>query len=137
MNNAESERSLPALLHPAIQNAMRLLSVFAIAAILVLAYGSDSLDVDHDADRPGGIRHVLQIDINEAGVQEWTLMPGIGTLTAQRILDDRKTKGPFLSLSDLNRVSGIGPKTIKEISPYCCVVSVATSPARKSLFAER
>jgi len=52
------------------------------------------------------------ININSATMEELIMLPGIGPALAQRIVDDRSAHGPFVSVEDLERVSGIGPKTI-------------------------
>ncbi len=57
------------------------------------------------------------IDINTAGLAELQLLPGIGPALAQRILDDRQANGPYRSVDDLDRVRGIGPKTLEKLRP--------------------
>jgi competence ComEA-like helix-hairpin-helix protein len=57
------------------------------------------------------------IDINQAGLTELQLLPGIGPALAQRILDDRLKNGPYRSADDLDRVRGIGPKTLEKLRP--------------------
>ena len=58
------------------------------------------------------------VDINSADWPEIIQLPGLGEKLAQRILLDRKENGPFLQIEDLERVSGIGPKTLEKIRPY-------------------
>ena len=48
------------------------------------------------------------IDLNTATVAELDALPGIGPSTAQKIVDDRTANGPFGTVDDLVRVSGIG-----------------------------
>jgi len=58
------------------------------------------------------------VDINRADWPEILQLPGLGEILAQRILADRRNKGPFLDLDDLVRVDGIGVKTLEKIRPY-------------------
>jgi len=55
-----------------------------------------------------------KIDINTATEKELTTVPGIGHVTAARIIAAR----PFHSADDLKRVSGIGDKKYMLIRPY-------------------
>jgi len=48
------------------------------------------------------------ININRATAGELDALPGIGPVLASRIIDYRKTNGPFLSVDELQKVSGIG-----------------------------
>ncbi len=65
----------------------------------------------------------LQLDLNDADRLELSLLPGVGTTLAARICAEREAHGAFLSIADLRRVTGIGPKKIAEISKYCVVQS--------------
>jgi competence protein ComEA len=60
----------------------------------------------------------FQLDINRADWPEWSVLPGIGEMLAKRIVQSRQTDGPFRSLDDLQRVRGIGPKTMENIREY-------------------
>jgi endonuclease YncB( thermonuclease family)/predicted flap endonuclease-1-like 5' DNA nuclease len=55
-----------------------------------------------------------RIDINTATEKELMTVPGIGRVTATRIIAAR----PFRSADDLKRVSGIGDKKYAQIRPY-------------------
>lgn len=48
------------------------------------------------------------ININRATAGELDALPGIGPVLASRIIDYRKANGPFASVDDLQKVSGIG-----------------------------
>jgi competence protein ComEA len=58
--------------------------------------------------------------VNAAGLAELVRIPGVGPVTAQSILAARVDR-PFASVDDLDRVSGIGPKTLEKIRPYVIV----------------
>ena len=53
------------------------------------------------------------IDVNRATLDDLISLPGIGPALAQRIIDYRSEHGPFQSVDELERVSGIGPLTIQ------------------------
>ncbi len=60
----------------------------------------------------------FQVDINSADWVELSLLPNIGQVLAERIIESRDTQGPFTQLDDLQRVPGIGPKTMDSIRRY-------------------
>ena len=60
----------------------------------------------------------FEVDLNRAEWPELTLLPGIGETLAQRIVDSRRTDGPFADHDDLRRIHGIGPRTVERIRPY-------------------
>jgi competence protein ComEA len=49
------------------------------------------------------------VDLNTATQAELETLPGVGAVTAQRILDWRAQHGRFTSVGQLQQVSGIGP----------------------------
>ena len=58
------------------------------------------------------------LDIDTATARELEALPGIGSTLAQRIVDDRESRGPFGAVESLDRVRGIGPRTIDRLRPY-------------------
>ena len=77
-------------------------------------WGAVPLEVDRHAAR----QYDFRIDINSASCIEWAQIEGIGETTARKIVADRDANGPFRSFSDIQRVKGIGPKTLERIRPY-------------------
>ncbi len=55
------------------------------------------------------------VNVNTAGVQELTSLPGVGPALAGRIVEHRKQSGPFRRAEDLLAVKGIGPKLLAKI----------------------
>ena len=49
------------------------------------------------------------VDINSANATELETLPGVGAVTAQRIVDWRTQHGRFTSITQLQQVAGIGP----------------------------
>lgn len=72
--------------------------------------------VHHDAPPPatGG----FTVNVNDAGVDELSVLPGLGPATAQRLVEHRRDHGPFASLDDLLDVPGIGPATLEALRPH-------------------
>jgi competence protein ComEA len=53
--------------------------------------------------------------ISRAPVDSLVLLPGVGPVTAARIVADRDARGPFTTWKELDRVRGIGPATIARL----------------------
>jgi len=62
-----------------------------------------------------------QIDLNRATASELERLPEIGPSLAQRIVEHRKTHGPFRTAEELQEVPGIGPKTYERLQEYVIV----------------
>ena len=63
------------------------------------------------------------IDVNTADEEGLQKLPGIGPALAERIIEDRTANGPYATLDELTRVSGIGVKTVESLRPYAVVGS--------------
>ena len=56
-----------------------------------------------------------KLSLANATAEELDELPGVGPVTAQKILDYRSQHGPFRSVEDLDAVPGIGPARIEQL----------------------
>lgn len=61
------------------------------------------------------------VNINRASKQELTKVPGIGDVTADKIIRYREENGNFASIEDIKKVSGIKDKLFSKIRDYITV----------------
>lgn len=106
---------------------LRRLDQAAVAVILAVSLGAIMLSlfvrgahrgrlIEIDRAQPQTVE--FKVDLNQAEWPELTLLPGIGETLARRIVQSREEDGPFLDHNDLQRVHGIGPKTLNAVQPY-------------------
>jgi competence ComEA-like helix-hairpin-helix protein len=76
---------------------------------------------------------VKPININTANSEELQQVPGIGPVTAEKILQMRKSYGAFKSVDDLLAIKGLGRKRLEKMRKYLTVGKAAASakPATK------
>jgi len=61
------------------------------------------------------------VNINSATADELMTLPGVGDATARAIIEERERGGPYSSVEDLMRVSGIGEKKLARLQGLICV----------------
>ena len=66
------------------------------------------------------------VNLNTATSEQLQLVPGIGPVTADKILQMRKSYGAFKSVDDLRAVRGIGPKRLEKMRKYLTVGKAAS-----------
>ena len=84
-----------------------------VALILGIAFAGSAAAAQELAPEP--------VDLNTATSEQLQSVPGIGPATAGRILEWRKTHGPFERVEDLLNIRGIGPTTLEKLRPYVTV----------------
>lgn len=75
----------------------------------------DSTVVNGSGVRASKAVHSGPININRATARQLDALDGVGPVIAQRIVDYRKINGSFLTIDDLQKVSGIGAAKFAQI----------------------
>jgi competence protein ComEA len=58
------------------------------------------------------------VNLNTATLEQLDSLPGVGPVTAQKILDWRAAHGAFTAIDELLEVDGIGDKTLADMAPH-------------------
>ena len=95
----------------------RTLVIMLAAVLLYAAACMAALSRPLPADA-APIQASLRLDLNRAAAGDLLLLPGIGPHLAQRIVEQRTSRGPFTSVEQLTAVSGVGPRTFERLSPF-------------------
>ena len=94
----------------------RPVGAIALAASLAAAASLAVVQAIRAPDAPAPAP--LAVDLNAAGPDELSLLPGVGPSLAARIVEDRTSRGPFRTVDDLDRVRGVGPALLRGVRPF-------------------
>lgn len=67
------------------------------------------------AGSPGEAAPTGPVRLNTATLEELDALPGVGPVTAQKIIEYRDTQGAFSSVDELDAIPGIGPARLEEL----------------------
>lgn len=56
-----------------------------------------------------------KVSLSSATAEDLDQLPGVGPVTAQKIIDYRTEHGPFASVDDLDAVPGVGPARLEQL----------------------
>lgn len=80
------------------------------------------------SENPQRDRPDMRLELNAASAHDLQTLPRLGPTMAARIVADREANGPFLSLHDLQRVPGIGMRTVELIAPHVVIGAPPREP---------
>ena len=98
-------------------HAFRIILLFCVVFVATLAFAAAKKKLP-----------AHPIDLNTATLQQLEELPGVGPVTAQKILDFRAKSGPFKSVNDLLAVPRISKNKLAKIKPYVYVKPPAAKP---------
>ncbi|MBA2251291.1 MAG: helix-hairpin-helix domain-containing protein [Nitrospirales bacterium] len=76
-------------------------------------------------------RTLGKLDLNRATAEQLQLLPGIGPVLAQRVVEQRTKQGPFHTVDDLRDVKGIGKKRMDQLRPLLMVDQVTKAETKR------
>ena len=96
-----------------------------VATALVVMLVSSAFAPSFAAEDASSLEGV--VNLNTATVQELQLLPGVGEVRANAIVDLRKQKGGFKSLDELEDVKGVGPAMMERLRPHLTLTGKTTA----------
>ena len=93
---------------------MRISKIFLIIFLVLAIFSMSGIQLQGAEKRV--VKKSGQININTAGVDQLSKLPGIGKKKAERIISFRKKNGRFRRTREIMKVKGIGEKTFKKFA---------------------
>lgn len=103
---------------------LALTAVLICALFLLPGPGAGVHTESGSAQKPFSFLSGGRVNINTATAEELQVLPGIGAVKAQAIVDYREKYGGFGGEYELLAVSGIGLDTMEGLIDYICVEDI-------------
>lgn len=91
---------------------------------------SSPISPPHSIAETRPVPRVGKLDLNRARVEDFESLPGIGPVLAERIIEYRRSKGPFRTVGDLRLVKGIGKTKFERLRQLVSVTPAAKPSGR-------
>ncbi|MEM6332798.1 MAG: helix-hairpin-helix domain-containing protein [Planctomycetota bacterium] len=102
---------------PARQHAADRWAAAWVAGLILLGFvGWWARPIDRRTLTPQAIAY--RVPVNTADRGELEALPSIGPNLAHAVIEHRAAHGPFVSISAMQDVRGIGPKTVARLEPW-------------------
>ena len=96
--------------------------IWSVMVALALCVGPVWVDAAQDASAPASqFAPGELIDLNQASAVQLESLPGIGEVTAARIVEYRRENGGFKKIEELMNVRGIGERSFLRLRPLVTV----------------
>lgn len=79
-----------------------------------LKNNNDDIKSEKNNSKEGSINNNGKININKASKEELKTIPGVGEVTAEKIIDYREKNRGFNSIDELKKIERIGEKTFEK-----------------------
>jgi len=123
--NEEDKNASPAAppqRHPWVTRAeaatVLVLAAIFLVAVLVIVIRQHRAGARIEVIRAEAAGAEYRIDLNTAGVQELMLLPGIGEVRSQRLVDWREANGRIASLEDIREATGLSASSVEKLREF-------------------